>query len=146
MPLPPAVAFPRLTSLGPPPSSPAASFAHAHPPGEARSAAVATLDAAVRAYVARCKDAGMSSEQVLIRVSDVTRRHATMSLRPAHAVALRDVVFCAFLVAFYGDGRVRCRPAARVPDDVGAPGRGPTVGHPRAAALPVRRDSRTRRS
>ena len=153
----PTITFPRLPSAEPPWLSPdaealhesaplrsafadaAASLANAYSPAEARSAAVAALDAAVRVYVARCKEAGMPSERVLIRVSDVTRRHAVVSLSAAHAVALRDVVFCAFLIAFYGDGRVRCPPAAARAPHEGA-GQVPPAGDPREKGHVARRD------
>jgi hypothetical protein len=98
----------------------AAASARPGAPNAARRS-VAALEAEVRACAARWKAAGIPPEQVLVRVSDATRRHALDFPDPEHAAGLRHAVFCAFLRGYYGEARVRCRPVvARAPRDASA--------------------------
>jgi hypothetical protein len=65
---------------------------------------------AVRAYVARCKAAGLPAERVLLRVTEAARRHRLAHRDAGDAPATRGAAFRAFLAAYYGDG-----PASRAP-------------------------------
>ena len=66
----------------------------------ARAAAVAALERAVVDYVADCRAEGLSPGQTLVRLNDVTRRHALADQRSGLQEA-SALVFRAFLGAYY---------------------------------------------
>lgn len=70
-------------------------------------AAVVTLERAVRAYVDLCKRDRLPPERALVCVKDVMRACAPAIRHTRSELLLREVVFTAFLAAYFPEGRRR---------------------------------------